>query len=201
MPTPTVWAVPSMPSARIPLGIALRAKAFGPPRGVLTAAALRPADARPGSRTAPVRVSPDPREPDDRGGPAARPRRHVRHRTDCCGTGGPVAPRRPLLRTPRVGPRRNGRIQAEPDLRFRERDRDLAPSLAADPGRAPLLRVVGDPRRLPAQLRGRRILPLAVRVARGHARPPRYRTRDKRGPSPPDPFHSGIHPRVPRGDA
>src|SRR2546430_17178485 len=116
MPTPTVWAVPSMPSARIPFGIALRPKALGPPRGVLTAAALRPADARPGSRTAPVCVSPDPGEPDDRGGPAARPRRHVRHWTDCCGTGGPVAPRRPLLRSPPRPARAGGALQARAAL-------------------------------------------------------------------------------------
>src|SRR5256886_16337089 len=151
MPTPTVWAVPSMPSARIPFGIALRAKAFGPARGVLTAAALRPADARPGSRTAPVCVSPDSREPDDRGGPAARPRRHVRHWTDCCGTGGPVAPRRPLLRSRRARARGDGRIRAEPDIRVRLRDADLAASLAAGPGRAPLSVVAGHRRRAPAQ--------------------------------------------------
>src|SRR5881628_4037230 len=156
--------------------------------GVLTAAALRPADARPGSRTAPVCVSPDSREPDDRGGPAARPRRHVRHWTDCCGTGGPVAPRRPLLRSPRARARGDGRIQAEPDIRLRERDGDLAPSLAADPGRAPLSCVVGDPRRVPAQLRGGRIVPLAVRIVRGHARPHRDRARDERGPPPPGPL-------------
>src|SRR5437870_5893246 len=160
MPTPTVWAVPWRPSARMPFGIALRAKAFGPPRGLLTAAALRPADARPGSRTAPVCVSPDPREPDDRGGPAARPRRHVRHWTDCCGTGGPVAPRRPLLRSPRARARGDGRIQAEPHFRIREWDGDLAPSLAADPGRAPLASVVGVPVRVPSALRGGRIVPL-----------------------------------------
>src|SRR2546422_9789485 len=58
-----------------PFGIALRAKAFSSPRGLITAAALRPADARRGSRTSPVRVSPEPRESDARGGPAAPPRR------------------------------------------------------------------------------------------------------------------------------
>src|SRR2546426_4997426 len=121
------------PECPHPFGIALRAKAFGPPRGLLTAAALRPAHVRPGSRTAPVRVSPDPREPDDRGGPAARPRRHVRHRTDCRGARGPLASRRPLLRTPRAGPCRDGRIQAQPDIRIRERDRGLSPALAPDP--------------------------------------------------------------------
>src|SRR5207245_5917543 len=86
------------PECPHPFGIALRAKAFGPPRGLLTAAALRPADAPPGSRTAPARVSPDPRKPDDRGGPAARPRRNVRHRNDCRWAVGLVAHRSSWLR-------------------------------------------------------------------------------------------------------
>src|SRR2546429_4106446 len=116
MPTPTVWAVPSMPSARIPFGIALRAKAFGPPRGVLTAAALRPADARPGSRTAPVYVSPDSREPDDRGGPAARPRRHLCQLADCFGTRGAVAPPRAFLPFP--PPRAPGGWPAHTEAHF-----------------------------------------------------------------------------------
>src|SRR2546427_12010046 len=88
------------PECPHPFGIALRAKAFGSPRGLITAAALGPADARRGSRTSLVRVSPDPRESDDRGGPAARPRPHICHRTNRRGTRGPVAPLRPLLRTP-----------------------------------------------------------------------------------------------------
>src|SRR2546426_10789848 len=91
------------PQCPHPFGIALRAKAFGPPRDLLTAAPLRRTDGRPGSRTAPVRVSSDPREPDDRGGPVARPCRPLRHRTRFPGAPGALGSPRPLLRTPLPG--------------------------------------------------------------------------------------------------
>src|SRR3989475_9391442 len=59
------------PECPHPFGIALRAKAFGSPRDLLTAAAFRAADGQPGSRTAPIRISSDPCEPDDRCRPPA----------------------------------------------------------------------------------------------------------------------------------
>src|SRR5713226_6478993 len=164
MPTPTVWAVPSIPSARIPFGIAIRAKAFGLPRDLITHAAMLRADGPPGSGTAAVRVSSDPRESDDRGGPVARPRRHVPDRTDRGEPGRPVAPGGTVFPPAGRRPRRDGRLQAESDLRVRGRHRDLAPPLAADSRRTPLLSLVGDPGHLSAQLRGRRLVPLPVRV-------------------------------------
>src|SRR5439155_24092057 len=46
-------------------------------------------------RTAPVRVPPDPREPDDGGGPPPRPRCYIRNRTHRGGPGRALAARRP----------------------------------------------------------------------------------------------------------
>src|SRR5438093_1450621 len=94
----------------------------------------------------------DSRESDARGGPDNRSGGHLRRRTGRGGPGGLVAPRRALLRPPRFGPRRDGRIQAQSDFRVRERDRDFASSLAEDPGPTPILSMVRDPRRLSTQL-------------------------------------------------
>src|SRR5437867_3817419 len=121
-------------------------------RALLTGRALDSPHDFGSTRSPSLRVSSDSRESDDRGGPDNRSGRDLRHRTGRGGPGGLVAPRRALLRPPRFGPRRDGRIQAQSDFRVRERDRDFASSLAEDPGPTPILSMVRDPRRLSTQL-------------------------------------------------
>src|SRR2546427_12476054 len=82
-----------MPSAHIAGRNTVRRKAFGPRRGLIVRAAFGRADGLRRPRTAPVRVSPDPREPDDGRGPPPRPRGDIRDRTHRGGPGRAVAAR------------------------------------------------------------------------------------------------------------
>src|SRR5207245_8283965 len=141
IPTPHVWAVPSRPSAHIRGRNTGRRKAFGPRRGLIMRAAFGRADGIRRPRTAPVRVSPDPREPDDGRGPPPRPRGDIRDRTYRGGPRRAVAARRALFRPARARPRRDRGVQTESDLRVRGGHRDFASLVAAPGGRPPLLPV------------------------------------------------------------
>src|SRR5207245_3490553 len=187
IPTPHVWAVPSMPSAHIAGRNTVRRKAFGPRRGLIMRAAFGRADGLRRPRTAPVRVPPDPREPDDGRGPPPRPRGDIRDRTHRGGPGRAVAARRALFRPARPRPRRDRGVQTESDLRVRGRHRDFASAVAAPRGSATLLSVVRDPGRVSPQLRGRRLVPVPLRVFRGVPRSHGARPRDacRRAPPPP----------------
>src|SRR5438309_1291345 len=109
-----------MPSAHIAGRNTVRRKAFGPRRGLLMRAAFRRADGLRRPRTAPVRVPPDPREPDDGRGPPPRPRGDIRDRTHRGGPGRAVAARRALFRPARARPRRDRGVQTESDLRVED---------------------------------------------------------------------------------
>src|SRR6266545_492610 len=200
IPTPTVWAVPSMP-------IASNLRDYGPPRkriwfarrGLILRSALHRANGHRESRRSPVRLSPDPRQSDDGRAAAPRPRGDVRPGPDRRRPGGPMAAGRFLFPAPRHRPPRDGGLQAEPDVRLRERNRDLRSPMAADPWRATVRRVVRGRRRLSPKLRGRRVLPLALRIIRGDARPHGNRNRDVGRASTRDPIHARRDPSVPLG--
>src|SRR2546428_13164244 len=90
-----------MPSAHIAGRNTVRRKAFGPRRGLIMRAVFGRADGLRRPRTAPLRVPPDPREPDDRGGPPPPPRGDLRDPTHRGGPGRGVATRRaPFLSPP-----------------------------------------------------------------------------------------------------
>src|SRR2546427_3729258 len=188
-----------MPSAHIAGRNTVRRKVFGPRRGLILRAAFGRADGLRRPRTAPVRVSPDPCEPDDGRGPPPRPRGNSRDRTYRGGPGRAVAARRPLLHPARARPRRDRGVQTESDLRVRGGHRDFASLVAAPRGRTTLLSVVRDPGRVSAKLRGRRLLPVPLRVVRGDPRPHGARPRDERRRAPPHPIHARFDPRVPVG--
>src|SRR2546425_10387438 len=123
-----------MPSAHIAGRNTVQRKAFGPRRGLILRAAFGRADGIRRPRTAPVRVSPDPREPDDGGGPPPRPRGDIRDRTYRGGPGRAVAARRGLVRPALARPRRNRGGQTQADLRVRGGDRGFASLGAAARG-------------------------------------------------------------------
>src|SRR5438445_2828220 len=188
-----------MPSAHIAGRNTVCRKAFGPRRGLIMRAAFGRADGLRRPRTAPVRVPPDPREPDDGRGPPPRPRGDIRDRTHRGGPRRAVAARRALFRPARARPRRDRGVQTESDLRVRGRHRDFASGVATARGWATLLPVVRDPGRVSPQLRGRGLIPVPLRVVRGDPRPHGARPRDERWRAPPHPVHARFDPRVPVG--
>src|SRR2546428_14070742 len=105
-----------MPSAHIAGRNTVRRKAFGPRRGLILRAAFGPADSLRRPRTAPVRVSPDPREPDEGRGPPPRPRGDIRDRTHRGGPTGAVGAPRGPLGPARPRPRRAPGAQTAFDL-------------------------------------------------------------------------------------
>src|SRR2546430_3733031 len=120
-----------MPSAHIAGRNTVRRKAFGPRRGLIMRAAFGRGDGIRRPRTAPVRVSPDPREPDDGRGPPPRPRGDIRDRTHRGGPRRTVAARRALLRPARARPPRDRGVQTESDLSVRGPPLEFAFAVAA----------------------------------------------------------------------
>src|SRR2546428_9982910 len=167
-----------MPSAHIGGRNTVRRKAFGPRRGLIMRAAFGRADGLRRPRTAPLRLPPDPREPNDGGGPPPRPRRDIRDWTHRGGPGRAVAARRPLLHPARARPPCGPRGQTESHRRVRGGHRDFASLVATPRGWATLLSVVRNPGRVPAELRGRGLIPVPLRVVRGDPRPHGARPRD-----------------------
>src|SRR3989442_11170582 len=153
-----------MPAATLAGRNTVRSEAFATRRGLIPGAGFGPGDGLRRPRAAPVRVSPDPREPDDGGGPPPRPRGDIRDRTHRGGSGRAVAAWRPLLHPARARPRRDRGVQTESDLRVRGRRRDFASAVAAAREWATLLSVVRDPGRVSAKLRGRRLVPVPLCV-------------------------------------
>src|SRR5207247_9177182 len=111
---------------------------------------------------------PDPCEPDGGRTAPPGPRRDIRDRAARRGTRRPVASRGPLHRPSGGRPPRDGPVQTEPDVCLRTRHRDLPAPVASHVRWVSVIPLVRRPRRVSKALRGRGLLPVAVRVVRAY---------------------------------